>query len=57
MRYILLIFLAATFLTSCSTKEPLPTIDFFENDTIPLKTKLKKVLEDDYLASLGFNNE
>ena len=57
MRYILLIFLAATFLTSCSTKEPLPTIDFFENDTIPLKTKLKKVLEDDYLASLGFNDE
>lgn len=57
MRYILLIFLAGIVLTSCSTKEPLPTIDFFENDTIPLKTKLKKVLEDDYLATLGFNAE
>ena len=46
-----------TLFPSCSTKESLPTPDFFENDAIPLKTKLKKVLEDDYLASLGFNEE
>jgi hypothetical protein len=57
MRYTLLIFLIVTLFTSCSTKDPLPTLDFFENDAISLKTKLKKVLEDDYLTSLGFNKE
>lgn len=57
MRYLLILIVSATVLSSCSNDPAPVSIDFFENDTIPLAEKIKRVLEPAYLAELGFNEE
>lgn len=57
MRYLLILIVFKLILTSCSNTKVPPEIEFFENDTIPLKEKIEKVLESDYLSELGFNAE
>ena len=53
----LVCFLIALVLASCSDGYHPASIDFFENDSIPLRQKLQKVLEPEYLKQLGFNEE
>jgi murein L,D-transpeptidase YcbB/YkuD len=47
----------AKILVSCSDGYHPVTIDFFENDSIPFKEKLQKVLEPEYLKEMGFNED
>jgi hypothetical protein len=47
----------AVILASCSDGYHSVTIDFFENDSIPFREKLQKVLEPDYLKEMGFNED
>ncbi len=55
MRYFLLLFLASIVLASCSNKPSKKKIVIFENDSIPLQLKMKKLTEATYLSTFGFN--
>lgn len=57
MRYLLILIVSSLLLTSCSNDYHPSEIDFFENDTIPLKEKIEKVLETQYLLEMGFTEE
>ena len=57
MRYLLILIVSSLLLTSCSNDYHPAEIDFFENDTIPLKEKIEKVLETQYLLEMGFTEE
>jgi hypothetical protein len=57
MRILLILFISAVLLSSCSNEFEPVEVDFFENDTIPLAEKIKKVLEPNYMSNLGFNEE
>ncbi len=56
MRYIIILILSISLFNSCSNTPPEVSIDFFEDDSISLKKKIQKVLENSYLSTLGFNN-
>lgn len=57
LRYLLFLFVGHLILSSCSDNEELVKVNFFKDKTISLKTKIQKVLETDYLLSLGMNEE
>jgi len=47
----------AVLFASCSDGYHPVAIDFFENDSIPLREKLQKVLEPEHLKEMGFNED
>jgi hypothetical protein len=57
MRYFLILFVSTLLFSSCSEPEKTEAIDFFEDDSIPLKQKIERVLETPHLLKLGFNEE
>lgn len=57
IRYSFIIFICLLFVSSCAEEEKTIEIDFFENDAIPLKRKIQRVLETSYLINLGFKEE
>lgn len=57
MRILLILLVIVSFFSSCSNEYKPLEVEFFENDTIPVTEKIKKILESEYLDQLGFNEE
>lgn len=57
MRYTWILFLLPFFFISCSSDNERIEIDFFANDTIPLRLKMHKALGEEHLNKLGFTEE